>query len=142
MATACVAAAALAGCGGSGTAASDRTTTTDSAAAVTGHAVCLQFEETDAARNTTPQVLSDAAADAIFSSLAASLRPATRKDPGAWSKLQKIADKLAQQLGPTSKASDDQIESTISKMAAACPPARGRTTTSLTVTTATPSTTG
>jgi hypothetical protein len=84
---------AMAACGTSGHRTGGPTTTTDATAYATAYTVCLQFNNTDVARNAEPATLTDDQADAIFAGLALQLKPASRKDPGAWSKLQAVADK-------------------------------------------------
>jgi len=116
---------AMAACGTSGHRSGGPTTTTDATAYATAYTVCLQFNNTDVARNAEPATLTDDQADAIFAGLALQLKPASRKDPGAWSKLQAVADKLRKEL-VGSGASDDQIEKTIGNMADACTKARKR----------------
>ena len=133
----CILAAAATACGGSSTSTSSGPTTTDATAYATAYSVCLQFNNTDVARNAEPQKLSDDDADKVFYGLAVQLRPATKKDPGAWTKLQKVADKLRAQLSVKSKATDDQIESTITKMAERCRAARRKPTSLPTVPTTT-----
>jgi len=121
-----VATFALAACGGSSHRAGGPTTTTDATAYATAYSVCLQFYNTDAARNAEPQTLSDDAADEVFYGLALQLRPASRKDPAAWAKVQRTADTLRAQLGVKSTATDDQIEKAISDMGDACTKAKRR----------------
>ena len=113
-----------AACGGSSSS-SGTTTTTNADAYATAYTVCLQLYNTDAARNAEPQKLTDDAADQVFVGLALQLRPAVQKDPRAWSKLDAVATTLRSQLMGT-KATDDQIEATITKMADACQVAKKR----------------
>jgi membrane-bound lytic murein transglycosylase B len=108
-----------------------RTTTTSASAYAVAYAVCLQFDNTQAARNATPQQITDDGADAVFQGLALQLKPASRQDPGAWTKLQKLLDTLRAQLVGT--GTDDQIESTINKVDRACDVPRRKPPTSTTV---------
>ena len=116
---------ALSACGGSSAHGSGTTATTDAHAYAYAYTVCLQLRNTDAARNATPQTVTDDQADAIFAGLALQLKPASERDPKAWGKLQRIADRLRQQLADTS-STDDQIESSITKMIQACTAATRR----------------
>jgi hypothetical protein len=115
----------MAACGGGRHAASGTTTTTNADAYATAYTVCLQLNNTDAARNAEPATLTDQAADDIFVGLALQLKPAVQKDPRAWAKLNATATTLRRQLMSTD-ATDDQIESSITKMADLCKVARKR----------------
>ena len=115
----------LAACKSSGGHDGGTTTTTDATAYAIAYQVCSQFTNTDVARNAEPLEMTDEQADLVFANLAQTLEAATKRDPKAWSKLQAVANRLRAQLAGTS-ASDEQIESTITKMADACKAAHKR----------------
>ena len=111
-------------CGGSKSAkSSGTTTTTDPIAYRTAYTVCLQFYNTDKARNAEPPTLTDDQADEIFVGLALQLKPAMQKDPRAWTKLNRAATKVRSEL-MADNTSDDDIEKAISDMGDACQAAK------------------
>lgn len=131
----------LAACGGGskpGTRASGTTTTTDASAYLTAYTVCLQFDNTEKLRNAVPQGITDREADDVLVGLALQLKPALKRDPRAWSKLNAVTTTLRTELLGT-KATDQQIDDTIEKVQKACAPARKPPTTPSTTVPPTPS---